>query len=253
MNLLLILGIFFFLIITFIVINYDKPVKKLDLSRYIDAPTPNHTRFKEIKIKGQSQKYSEINNLKLIPETYYFSKNQWTIMFWITVLVPNKMILVEKGCPLIIFDPPYLKFVFNTPSGKFETMDNYIKPSTTLSHFVWIQDNMTIRIFENSKPYLISDPNQNFTQRLSNTDLKINAHIGNVSFRNFRIFNTSQSYNQILHIYKTEKPIITGEKYIKKKLIKEDLHKAIKNGEIYSPSTKLKNLTDIRSENSPHF
>lgn len=242
MEYLLLLGIIFFLVITLVVINYDKPAKKLNFSRYTKTnPNPNPNHLKQQHVKGQTQKFSEINDLKLVPETHYFKTNNWTIMFWIQINIPNKMICVQKGkMPLVRFDPPYTKFVFNTPSGKFETA-NHIKQTQT--HFAWVQNGMELRIFENGKPYLISDPNQNFTQQLPNSELKINAHLGSITFRNFRLCNTAQTYGQILEIYKTEKPMITGEKYIKKKTTKNEVHKAVKRGEIYSPDTGLKEIT----------
>jgi hypothetical protein len=242
MEYLLLIGIIFFLVITLLVINYDKPSKKLNFSRYTATTIhSNPHRLKQQHVKGQTQKFSEINDLKLIPEIHYFKTNRWSIMFWIQINVPNKMICIQKGkLPMVQFDPPYTKFIFNTPSGKFETIDNL--EQQTLKHFAWVQDGMELRIFENGKPYLISDPNQNFTQDLPSSELKINAHLGNINFRNFRLCNTAQTYKQITDIYKIEKPIITGEKYIEKKLIKDDLRKALKRGEIYSPDTGLKKI-----------
>ena len=242
MEYILLLGIIFFLFIALLVANYDNPSQKLDFSRYTNTKEsyggPKVNRLRPTNIKGQFQKFSEINDLKLVPEVSYFKRNQWTIMFWIKIHLPKKMVYVQKGrTPLMFFDPPYFKFFFNTPSGRFETTDNLEQSST--KHFVWVQDNMSLRIFENTKPYLISDPNQDFTQNLPSGDLKIDAHFGNISFRNFRICNTAQTYNQILEIYKTEKPIITGEKYIEKKATREEIEQARRNGEIYSPETKL--------------
>lgn len=234
----ILLAIIFFLVISILVINYDKPSKKINLTRYSGLETLSQIPKSTTKIKETCQKFTEINDLKLIPSNF---KQNWTIMFWIKVNAPHRVIYIQKGpLPMMILDPPYFKFLFNTPSGKFETIDNIEKNST--KHITWVQENMSIKIFENAKPYLISDPNQNFTQLLPKGDLKINTELGNLTIRNLRIYNTAQTYDQVLKIYNTEKPFITGETYIEKKASKEEIAQAKRHGEIYSPLTKLKEI-----------